>query len=75
MNKHILDMLEKASFDEELKSNVSVRNFYYYCEKHKIKCELKGEDLFVKYKSKDIICTQDGDFRMGRAIIHMKKAK
>lgn len=73
MNKHILDVFERANSKEEIKSNVSVRSFYYYCEKHKIDCELIGKDLLVKYNSKNIICTQDGDFRMGRTIIHMKK--
>lgn len=72
MNKHIIEVFENASTNET-KSNVSLRNFYYYCEKHKIDMELTGETLRVKYNSKNIICTQVGDFRMGRTIITLDK--
>lgn len=75
MNQHIKDVFDEITPKEEIRSNVSVRNFYYYCEKRKIDRDLVGEVLTVNYNGKKILCTQDGDFRMGRTILSMKKPK
>jgi len=72
MNKNILDVFEEISSTKKIQSDISIRSFYYYCEKHKINCELEDQKLLVTYKKKQIICSQDGDFRMGKTILHMK---
>ena len=72
MNKQILDAFEEVSSTKKIQSNISIRSFYYYCEKNKINCELEDQKLLVTYKKKQIICIQDGDFRMGRTTLYMK---
>jgi len=72
MNKNILDTLEEVSSTKKIQSDISIRSFYYYCEKHKINCELEDQKLFIRYKKKQIICDQDGDFRMGKTTLYMK---
>ena len=71
MNKQILDAFEEVSSEKEIQSNISMRSFYYYCEKHKINYELEDQKLLVTYKRKQIICSQDGDFKMGRTVVHI----
>lgn len=73
MNKHIQEVFDEIKPKGEIKSELSLRNFYYYCEKRKIDVDFVGKVLSVQYNGKKIICTQDGDFRMGRTILTVKK--
>ena len=73
MNKHIQSVFEDVSTKEEIKSDASLRNFYYYCEKRKIDCDLRDKEMIVNYNGKKILCKQDGDFRMGRTTLSVKK--